>query len=83
MSTAILRRKAAPNRLMVDESLHDDNSVVYLSEATLEKLGLFRSDTVLLKGKKRRETIAVVLTSPDCEDSKIRMNKGRAEQMVL
>ena len=61
---------------MVDEAVHDDNSVVYLSEATLEKLGLFRSDTVLLKGKKRRETIAVVLTSPDCDDAKIRMNKG-------
>lgn len=61
---------------MVDEAVHDDNSVVHMSEATLDKLGLFRSDTVLLKGKKRRESIAVVLTSPDCEDSKIRMNKG-------
>lgn len=61
---------------MVDEAINDDNSVVYLSETTLEKLGLFRSDTVLLKGKKRRETITVVLTSDDCEDTKIRMNKG-------
>ena len=61
---------------MVDEALQDDNSVVYLSEATLEKLGLFRSDTVLLKGKKRRETIAIVLASEDCDDAKIRMNKG-------
>ena len=75
-STAILRRKNAPNKLMVDEAIQDDNSVVYLSEATLEKLSLFRSDTVLLKGKKRRETIAIVLASEDCEDSKIRMNKG-------
>jgi len=73
---AILQRKPAHNKLMVDESLQDDNSVIYLSDATLEKLGLFRSDTVLLKGKKRRESIAVVLTAPECDDSKIRMNKG-------
>lgn len=43
---------------------------------------MFRSDTVLLKGKKRRETVAVVLTSPDCEDSKIRMNKGKSLEDV-
>lgn len=76
LATAILRRKAAPNKLMVDESPQDNNSMIYLSENTLEKLGLFRSDSVLLKGKKRRETIAVVLASPDCDDNKIKMNKG-------
>ena len=42
----------------------------------MEKLGLFRSDSVLLKGKKRREAIAVVLAAPDCDDNKIKMNKG-------
>jgi len=83
MSTAILRRKTAPNKLMVDDGLQDDNSVVHLSEATLEKLGLFRSDTVLLKGKKRRETIAVVLGSSECEDNKIRMNKGTPAHIKL
>ena len=61
---------------MVDETSHDDNSIIYLSESTLEKLGLFRSDWVLLKGKKRRETIAIVLASPECEDNKVKMNKG-------
>lgn len=79
MSTAILRRKNAPNKLMVDDALLDDNSVVCLSEATLEKLGFFRNDTVLLKGKKRRETVANVTSSADCEDNKIRMNKGIGE----
>lgn len=68
---------------MVDEAVNDDNSVVHLSEATLEKLGLFRSDTILLKGKKRRETIAVVLTSEDCDDTKIRMNKGSLPRSSL
>lgn len=82
MSTAILNKKMLPNKLIVDEATHDDNSVVYMSEATLEKLSLFRSDTVILKGKKRHETVAVVLTSEDCEDSKIKMNKGKAGAIV-
>ena len=48
-STAILERKKAPNRLIVDEAINDDNSVVALHPATMEKLQLFRGDTVLLK----------------------------------
>lgn len=68
---------------MVDESPQDNNSMIYLSENTLEKLGLFRSDTVLLKGKKRRETIAVVLASPECDDNKIKMNKGTSTYMII
>ena len=48
-STAILERKKAPNRLIVDEAINDDNSVVALNPATMEKLQLFRGDTVLLK----------------------------------
>jgi hypothetical protein len=30
-STAILESKKAPYKLMVDESIHDDNSTVYLT----------------------------------------------------
>lgn len=48
-STAILERKKAPNRLIVDEAVNDDNSVVSLNPETMEKLQLFRGDTVLLK----------------------------------
>ena len=48
-STAILERKKAPNRLVVDEAINDDNSVVALNPATMERLQLFRGDTVLLK----------------------------------
>lgn len=48
-STAILERKKAPNRLVVDEAINDDNSVVVLHPETMEKLQLFRGDTVLLK----------------------------------
>jgi hypothetical protein len=35
-STAILERKRSPNRLVVDEAVNDDNSVVALSPKTSE-----------------------------------------------
>lgn len=74
-STAILDRKKSPNRLFVEEATNDDNSVVALHPATMEKLQLFRGDTVLLKGKKRKDTVCIVLTDETVEESKIRMNK--------
>lgn len=48
-STAILERKKSPNRLVVDEAINDDNSVVTLHPTTMEKLQFFRGDTVLIK----------------------------------
>jgi transitional endoplasmic reticulum ATPase len=59
----------------VDEATNDDNSVVALHPATMEKLQLFRGDTVLIKGKKRRDTVCIVLHDETVEESKIRMNK--------
>ncbi|KAF8720377.1 hypothetical protein HU200_023878 [Digitaria exilis] len=74
-STAILERKKSPNRLVVDEATNDDNSVLALHPNTMERLQLFRGDTVLLKGKKRKDTICIVLADETCEEPKIRMNK--------
>ncbi|GMN24981.1 hypothetical protein TIFTF001_000767 [Ficus carica] len=51
-STAILERKKSPNRLVVDESVNDDNS-----------------------GKKRRDTVCIVIADDTCEEPKIKMNK--------
>lgn len=48
-STSILERKKSPNRLVVDEAINDDNSVVTLHPETMEKLHFFRGDTVLIK----------------------------------
>jgi transitional endoplasmic reticulum ATPase len=73
----IMDKKKAPNRLIVDDALNDDNSVVCLSPAKMEELKLFRGDTVLLKGKKGRDTVCIVLSSDDTEDVNIRMNKVR------
>ena len=57
LSTAILKQKNRPNRLIVDEAINEDNSVVSLSQPKMDELQLFRGDTVLLKGKKRREAV--------------------------
>ncbi|KAM1080738.1 hypothetical protein ACFX1X_015616 [Malus domestica] len=74
-STAILERKRSPNRLVVDEAVNDDNSVISLHPAAMEKLQFFRGDTVLIKGKKRRDTICIIIADDECEEPKIRMNK--------
>ncbi|KAL3528374.1 hypothetical protein ACH5RR_007696 [Cinchona calisaya] len=75
-STAILEKKKAPNRLVVDEAIDDDNSVVSLNSKTMEKLQLFRGDTFLIKGKKRRDTICILLEDDEnCDEHKILMNK--------
>ncbi|KAJ6672339.1 AAA-FAMILY ATPASE [Salix viminalis] len=74
-STAILERKKSPNRLVVDEAINDDNSVVAMNPATMEKLQFFRGDTVLIKGKKRKDTVCIVLADEQCEEPKIRLNK--------
>jgi transitional endoplasmic reticulum ATPase len=41
----------------VEEALNDDNSVVSINPEKMEELQLFKGDTVLLKGKKRRDTV--------------------------
>ena len=67
--------KRAANRLVVDDSTNDDNSVVSLSADKMEELQLFRGDTVMLKGKKGKETICICLVDEEANDSQIRMNK--------
>ncbi|XP_028269891.1 transitional endoplasmic reticulum ATPase-like [Parambassis ranga] len=74
-STAILKQKHRPNRLVVDEALSEDSSIVSLSQNKTEELQLFRGDTVVLRGRKRRQTVCIVLTDDTCGDERIRMNR--------
>lgn len=60
-STAILNSKKAPNKLLVEEAVNDDNSTVYMTAGKLEELGLFKGDPVLLVGKRRKTSIVVAL----------------------
>jgi transitional endoplasmic reticulum ATPase len=41
----------------------------------MEALGLFKGDTVLIKGKKRKDTICIVLTDENTDETRVRMNR--------
>ena len=72
---AILEPKKSPNRLIVDDNSAPDSSVIVLNPTKMEELKFFRGDTVQIKGKKRHETVCLILADPACPDNKIRMNK--------
>ena len=78
-STAILDRKKAPHRLIAEEGAgpSEDASVIQLTQKKMDELKIFKSETVLLKGKKRKETICICLPddSGRLTDDKIRMGK--------
>jgi len=41
----------------------------------MDELQLFRGDTVLMKGKRRKETVCIVLSDDTVSDDKIRINR--------
>merc|ERR1712137_955269 len=67
--------KLAKNRLIVDDNEGDDNSCVLLNPAKMEELELYRGDTVLVKGKRRQDTVCIALVSDDVSLGKIKMNR--------
>jgi len=75
VKVAATTKKRSPNRLIVDEATNDENSCVSISPAKMEELQLFRGDTVLLKGKKGKDTVCIVLADETCDGSSVRMNK--------
>lgn len=75
VATAILKKKKKPNSLIVTDAVNDDNSIIALSNNTMETLQLFRGDTVLVKGKKRKDTVLIVLADDDLDDGSARVNR--------
>ncbi|KAF6744965.1 P-loop containing nucleoside triphosphate hydrolase protein [Ephemerocybe angulata] len=41
----------------------------------MELLGLFRGDTIIVRGKKRKDTVLICLSNGDVEEGRIRLNK--------
>ncbi|SCU92561.1 LAMI_0E11034g1_1 [Lachancea mirantina] len=74
-ATAILRRKKKDNTLIVDDAVNDDNSVIAINSNTMDLLQLFRGDTVLVKGKKRKDTVLIVLLDDELENGVCRVNR--------
>lgn len=65
LSTAILRRKDRPNRLIVEEAISDDNSVVSLSQVSHP---LYSIDAPL---SVRSELRTVILSLSEASDDRI------------
>lgn len=69
------RPKRNTDFLSVTDAVNDDNSIIALSNNTMETLQLFRGDTVLVKGKKRKDTVLIVLADDDLDDGSARINR--------
>jgi transitional endoplasmic reticulum ATPase len=52
-----------------------DNSAIYLNSLKMDELSLFRGQTVLLKGKCRRDTISLVFSDDHCDPGKVMVNR--------
>ncbi|EJD41626.1 AAA-domain-containing protein [Auricularia subglabra TFB-10046 SS5] len=83
VSSAILTPKKSPNRLIVDEAAEDDNSVATMNPATMEAQQLFCGDTVIVEGKKRRDTVLICLSSNDADEGKIRLNEAARDNLRI
>lgn len=75
LATIILQKKSSPSTLLVDDSAADDHSAVTIDQAKMKELDLFNGDTVLLRGKKRKTTVAVVYSDESVMQSRIQMTK--------
>jgi len=70
LEEAILNRVLSPNSFTCDELQNvdeegDERAEVYITKAKLKALGLKDGDVVTLRGKKRRESVAIVrVTAP-------------------
>lgn len=75
LATAIMDGKARPNRLIVEESTNDDNSIAVLHQSKMDKLGLLRGDSALIRGKKRRETVCIIVFEESMHQDIIKINR--------
>jgi hypothetical protein len=59
-----IEKKKNPFKLIVEDAVNDENSSIVLNPKRLLELKLGRGEQVILKGKKRRDSIAAVLSDP-------------------
>ncbi|CAM9576136.1 unnamed protein product [Chrysoparadoxa australica] len=70
-------KRNRPNAVLVDDvaSTDADPTVVGLAPKKMDQLGIFNGDAVLLRGKKRKDTICVAMAEEGLEENRIRMSK--------
>ena len=72
-----LPKVVKPNKPVVDEAASDDNSLVTMNLQHMEKLGIFRGDTALIKGKRNHSTVCIVTDDKaGLPEGRIRISKG-------
>ena len=76
-------QRRAKNRLIVDNSANDDNSVIIMHENTMTLLDIFAGDSVIVKGKKKKETVLVCTSDPSCEEGKVKVNGGTRKNLAV
>ena len=59
-----MEKKKAPNKLQVEDSKQDDNSIVEMTAAKMDELKIFKGDTVILRGKFASSIDAWKMTKP-------------------
>lgn len=69
------QHKNKPNTLLVDEASMDDDAVISVHPDKLAELDLLPGDQVLVKGKKRKTTVAVITPDENADQGKLRMSK--------
>jgi transitional endoplasmic reticulum ATPase len=75
--------KKAANRLVVEEATKDDNSICNLHPATMETLSVFHGDVVLLKGKRRHNTLCIAMPDEGCAEHALKINKAVRSNLRL
>ena len=63
------------NVLLADDLAFDEHSMIALHQSKLDELGLMSGDTILIKGKKKKTTVAIVMEDQDISPSKIKISK--------
>ncbi|CAD6209506.1 unnamed protein product [Miscanthus lutarioriparius] len=69
-------KKKAANKLVVEEPTDDDVNICNLHPTTMEKLSIFRGDVVLLKGKRRRDTVCIAMADEGCGEHALGINRS-------
>jgi transitional endoplasmic reticulum ATPase len=84
MAAAAPESRRSKNRLIVDNSSNDGNSdVIGMYENTMSELEIFAGDSVIVKGKKKKETVLLCVSDPTCEEGKVKFNSCSRKNLAV
>ncbi|RLM78778.1 hypothetical protein C2845_PM12G18470 [Panicum miliaceum] len=80
-ASPVKKTTKAANRLVVEEAATDDVSVCALHPATMDRLSIYKGDVVLLKGKRRRNTVCLALPDEGCPEHALRIGRAASSNL--